>query len=298
MSNFINKITGNIQSWTAQLSFRKIKSKYNKVIYNKIGIHLYDENPSNAICIVLHGMSGDKNSPTLLSLVQKLIDSNINVLTFDAPGVGDSINCDNFWGSNNKDNGQMNDILEYIISLNKYNKIFTVGFSGGANYILAYLLGGNNINNSLKDKINYSFFVSPAYNQEEVLNDIHNNTFLSKNKLSIGHTYDLVKHRIHHGKYGEIPKIIKNCTFNVTEATKYGSGLSNDFYKFPNKNLKLNATAIYAEDDTIIKKEFIKDIEKYCKLVILPTGGHIGFFNPDGSREHENIIIKEIKKFL
>jgi len=298
MDDYIKKITGNVQSWTAQFKLKIFKAKYNKVSYKKIGMHIYYEKPSNIICVILHGMGGDKNSPTLLSLVEKLVESDINVLTFDAPGIGDSIDSEKFWGSNENDNGNMNSIIEYIISLNKYKKIFAVGFSGGANYILAYLIGGEKINNYLKSKIDYSFFVSPAFLQEEVLNNINNNTFISKNKLSLSHTYDLVKHRLYHKKYKEIPKILAKCTFNVIEANKYGSGECNILYKFPEKNIKINGVAIYAEDDTIIKKEFVEGIKKYCDLIVLPTGGHMGFFNPDGTREHENIIIKKIKHLI
>jgi predicted alpha/beta-fold hydrolase len=115
--------------------------------------------------------------------------------------------------------------------------------------------------------------------------------------ITFSHTLNLLKHRIYHKKFIEIPHILKNCSFNILYAAMYGTGNSKVFYKYP-KNKKINGLAIYAEDDPLTAKFLMDEYKNYCDVHTLKFGGHVAFYNFDGSREHEKIILRKLNHIL
>jgi len=284
-------IIGNLQS-ILSLFPAKVKTPYKKIFYKNLGIRLYESKKSKKICILAHGMGSTQDATYVKSMIDKIIDLNIDVLTFDAHGVGESINTEKFWGGAIGDQGQLEDIIKYIDCLN-YEKIFAVGFSAGAGNILAYLLGGNGVKNRLKSKIDYSFFVCPTINHEKMFGNAKKEMSILRYAVSFLHTAQLLKHRFYHKKYKEAFYIFRKCLLNVSNANLYGSGLSKEFYKH-HKN-KVNGLAILTEDDPITTINNTLSYKDYCETIVLNSGGHLGCFNFNGKKSYETIIIEKLK---
>ena len=295
--NMLKKIIGNFQTILTLIDY-DVKSKYKKFNYKGFGIRLYDEKQSNIICVLIHGFGGNQDGTYIKTFIDKLVNENINVLTFDMPGTGESISHPQFHGGGIGDQGIMDEIIEWIVNQNKWKNIFVTGYSAGAGVLFSYLCGGNKIKNNYKDNISYSFFVSPTIKHPEML--IHakkNNWKLYNYVVTTAHTLNLVKHRIYHKKFTEIPHIIKHCTFDILYANIYGSGKTKVFHRHP-KDIKIKGLAIYTEDDPITPKFLMDEYKKYCDVHILKYGGHVGFYNLDGSRENEKIILRKIKELM
>jgi len=295
----INKIKdyliGNFQSIISIFPV-KVKTKHIKIKYKNLGIRLYSKKRCNNICILAHGMGGGQDATYVKSMIDKLINLDFDVLTFDAHGIGESISSEKFWGGAIGDQGQLEDILEYINRLN-YSKVFAIGFSAGAGNILAYLLGGDGIKNNLKHKIDYSFFVCPTINHNEMFENAKKDMSILRYAVSFLHTTLLIKHRLFHKKYKEALKIFKLCIFNIKNANLYGSGLYEKFYE--HKPLfKINGLAILTKDDPITTIKYTINYKKYCETIIIDNGGHLGCFNFDGTKEYEKIIILKLKKII
>ena len=190
----------------------------------------------------------------------------------------------------------------------QYNLKYRINnyFENNNNYIKLVckpilITGGEKIKNLYKDSITYSFFVSPAIKYGEMLRYAQNHVFkLYINGISFYHTLQLIKHRIRHKKFLEIPSIIRYCTFNILYANIWGSGESRVLYKHP-KGVRVKGLAIYAEDDPILPSFLVKDYANYCEVRKLEHGGHVGFFDIydlRGPREHEKIILEKIQEIL
>jgi predicted alpha/beta-fold hydrolase len=294
----LKKIIGNFQTILTVIN-SNVKSSYRDIEYKNLGFKVYDENESKNIMIFIHGFGGNQDATYIKTFIDKLTSSNVNVLTFDAPGVGKSIKHKQFWGGGSGDQGLLDDVIEWVIKQNKWDNIFVVGYSAGGGFLLSYLCGGGKIINKYKDKITYSFFVSPTIKHNEMLRHAQkNNGFIYNSVVSVSHTIALVKHRFYHKKFLEIPHIIKNCTFNIIYANIYGSGNRKVLHKTNPPTQKINGLAIYTEDDPITPLHLMEEYRNYCDVKVLPFGGHVGFYNLDGSRENEKIILKKIKEII
>jgi len=292
----LKKIIGNIQTILTLID-PEVKSSYRKILYKNYGIRVYDERYSDSIMILIHGYGGNQDGTYIKTFIDKLVDDDINVLTFDMPGTGESISHPNFHGGGIGDQGMMDEVIEWVVNQNKWKNIFVCGYSAGAGVLLSYLCGGNKINNKHKDYIKYSFFVSPTIKHPEMLiNCRDNNWWVYNYVVTFCHTTNLIKHRLYHKKFLEIPHILKNCTFDILYANIYGSGKAKVFHR--PENQKIKGLAIYTEDDPITPIHLMEEYRNYCDVKVLPFGGHVGFYNLDGSRENEKIILKKIKEII
>lgn len=293
----LKKIIGNLQTIAIAIIDHEIKSSVKKFVYKDFGIRLYDQNKSDTIVILMHGFSGNQDASYINSMIDKLVDKNINVLTFDMAGNNESIQHPKFWGSGTSDQ-VLDPIFEWVQKQDRWKYVFPVAFSAAGGYLLTYLCYDEKISNEHSKIITYSFFVSPSIKHKKMLKHIRSKIFpIYTYAMSFSHTINLVKHRLYHKKFLEIPHIIKNCTFDALYSNLYGSGknkiiLDYKIYK------KIKGLAIYAEDDPILLPEDMNEYKNYCEIKTVTFGGHVAFYNLDGSREHENIIFKKIKEII
>lgn len=250
------------------------------------------EDVEKGLVLLLHGYGGDWTSSYVLSAADLLHKSGLSVLALDAPGVGRSRGTEDFWGGGFSDQGMGDGILDLIDGLDFVpRKIWAVGFSAGGGWLLSWLCRSPRAAALLEE----SFFVSPTIRHKEMLRHVRRNlSWTIRNYLSVKHTTALLQHRIHHGKWNEIPHILWNCTFDVLYANVYGTGRSKTIYVHPKIEKKLKGLAILSEDDPITPFFLMKDFEEYCETIVFKHGGHCGFFDADGSRLHEKIILERI----
>lgn len=293
----LKKIIGNLQTIATTIIDHEIKSHVKKFIYKDFGIRLYDQNESDTIAILMHGFSGNQDASYINSMIDKLVNQNINVLTFDMAGVNESVKHEKFWGSATTDH-ILDPIFEWVDKQSRWKYVFPVAFSGASGALLNYLCCGEKINNEHSKIITYSFFISPTIKHKKMLKHVRTEISpIYTYAMSFSHTISLIKHRLYHKKILEIPHIIKNCTFDVLYANLYGSGknkviLDHEEYK------KIKGLAIFAEDDPILLPKDMNEYKNYCDVKTVKFGGHVAFYNLDGTREHEKIIFKKIKQII
>lgn len=282
------------------------KQKYNFSLHNlncglKLAIYGDLKNAKN-IMIVLQGLGSDgRRSRTVLTFCNSYLNEFTEkdcFITFDMPGVGDNINTEKFWGSQfSSIDVHLDDIVEYIISLNKNANLFITAFSASTLHLLAYMTDdGLTIKNKFKNNIKYFYLVSPCGDADETLDYIFSNSYFNT-FLSFSHTYSKVKFVLNKKDYKKLLEV-KDCLFNIKNSNYF---LSEDSkYEFNFEASIDNCDVILSKNDTItnydIVKKFLNNFND-INYIEYNFGGHAGFSNLFfTSRKHEDYIINSIKK--
>lgn len=294
--NNVNTIMAGLVSAEEEYSYEKIKLKNNFIInvYGNI-------KTASKIMISLHGVGGDKKSNYNINFCNSFMNEfkeESCFITFDMPGVGDNIDSNYYWGAcTNSIDIKLDEIISYIHDNNPICKIFITAVSGSCYHLIAYFTdNGNYIKNKFKDRINYSYLISPLGDLIECLDWAHQNSLFSP-YISFYTTYSQTKFLIKNKNYRCLLNV-KDSIFNI----KNSNLLINDngSYTFNFENKINNCDVILSKNDTItnydITMKFLNKFDKF-NIIHYNLGGHVGFFNFNlKKRKHEEYIINSIKQ--
>jgi len=167
--NNVNTIMAGLVSVEEEYSYEKIKLKNNFIInvYGNI-------KTASKIMVSLHGVGGDKKSNYNINFCNSFMNEfkeESCFITFDMPGVGDNIGSKYFWGaSSDSIDVNLDEVISYIHDNNTKCKIFITAVSGSCYHLIAYFTDcENHIKNKFKDRINYTYLVSPLVDFNESL---------------------------------------------------------------------------------------------------------------------------------
>jgi len=297
------KAINNINTIMAGLiSVKEIYPFINVKLKNNFSIKIYgDIKKADKIMISLHGVGGEKNSNYNINFCNSYIDEFYEdgcFITFDMPGVGDNIDSKYFWGASiDSIDVNLDEVISYIHHNNAKCKIFITAVSGSCYHLIAYFTDSeNHIKNKFKDRINYTYLISPLVDFKESLDWAKENSpFISY--ISFYTTYSQTKFLIKNKNYKRLLNV-KDSIFNI----KNSNLLINDngSYTFNFENKINNCDVILSKNDTITNYDItIKFLNKFDKFNIIHynLGGHVGFFNFNlKKRKHEEYIINSIKQ--
>lgn len=257
-----------------------------------------------SVLFISHGVGGNKDASYVVSLANRFSkDETVAVVTFDSPGVGSNKGTQSFWGvsAHGEDlNLYYDEMIDYIRSINSSCKIYLSGFSGGAGTILSYLTCSQGIvPNKNRGEVTHSFLVSvQSLEYLPQLSWIRENSGLLSKSISISHGIAGIKFYFGKKNLKKIKKILSRIT--DIKLTIKNTSNSGSWYKHNlNVSQDLNATVIISPDDPITRWSEDNNIiikHRNYNLVKFPGGGHCGFYKLDGTRAHEELIYKFIKK--
>lgn len=298
MINFIN-YTSTI------LSGIKIKEVhlYKKEYLNDICIKFFgDIKTSKNVFICLHGMGGTKESRYITYLSNSLINEfgkDLSFITYDMPGVGESVKSQNFWGiQQHLVDVYIDDIIEWILKQNKDISIFIAGFSASANSLIYYLTDdGYSVKNKLKDKITHSILVSPTGDAIETLEWIDKFSLFAM-YIATYHTYSQINYLLKNFKLIEFFNFLKEGKFLIFKSALISNTLlsGNNKYKINfNCNIK-NCDIILSKYDPItnydITMKLLNNLNN-LNYIECNLGGHVGIIIQQKVKNHIINLINE-----
>lgn len=251
---------------------------------------------NKSIFVIFHGLAGSFESPYIQGIMNLLAKKSLCVVLVHFRGCASNENLK----AKSYHSGDTSDACEYLKHLhnkNKSAKIFTIGYSLGANMLLK-LLGHDFINNFIKSSICISAPLKLDVSSKRInygfsrIYQFHLLSLLKKSliKKSKKHDYNkLINLDI---------KTIKNISTIKEFDDLYTSKINNfknaeNYYKINSakqylKNIKTKTLIIHAIDDPFMNKEIIptkEELSENCRLELYEKGGHLGFiegniFNP------------------
>lgn len=116
----------------------------------------YDSGHSDKIAILSHGLEGNSRRRYMKGMAKHLYENGYNVLAWNYRSCGSKMNRQlRFYHSGDTDD--ISTIIDYILSLKKYESIYLVGFSMGGNISLKYLgEQGSQLNPKIKAAATFS----------------------------------------------------------------------------------------------------------------------------------------------
>lgn len=281
----------------------KEKHDFKKLYINNICVKYFgDIKKSKYVFICLHGMGGTKESNYINFLSNQLIDQykkDISFITYDMPGVGESVKAKKFWGLQpHLADVHIDDIISWILNENKKTKIFIAGFSGSAGSLISYLTDdGTFIKTKNKDKISHSFLVSPGGSYIESLEWVNYNSLYAP-YIAAYHTYSQINYLLKNYKFNQLFKFIKTGGFLLFKDIVLSNTLlegSNE-YQFNFRAKIKNCDVILSKYDPItdynIALKFFNTFDK-VNIIEFNFGGHIGMLIQKNFIKH---VINTINK--
>ena len=109
----------------------------------------YAKKTSKSIIVLLHGMEGHGQRPYVTGPALLFNNNNVDAICVNFRGCSGELNLkySSFHSGMTED---LEDIIKYVVSLNRYDSIFIKGISLGANILLKYLGEDNDIPTQVK----------------------------------------------------------------------------------------------------------------------------------------------------
>jgi predicted alpha/beta-fold hydrolase len=238
---------------------------------------------SKKLVIISHGLEGDNERPYIKGMAKACYDKGFDILTWNFRGCGKTPNKQlRFYHSGATDD--LETIVRYAESLNRYESIYLIGFSLGGNVTLKY--AGEGMPSIVKKVVGLSVPLDLKTSSEKISlpsNRIYANRFLKSLKNKI-----LMKARIMNGlDTSSIEKIktLKEFDDRYT-APLHGFRDAEDYYfqcssvKFISA-IEVPTLIINAKNDPFLSAEcFPFDLLKDHRFVLFESperGGHVGF---------------------
>jgi predicted alpha/beta-fold hydrolase len=284
----------------------KEKYDYKKTYFNDICIKYFgDIKTSKHIFICLHGMGGGKESNYIKFLSNTLINEfgkDISFITYDMPGVGESVRSNNFWGlQTHLADVCIDDVISWVLNKNKGANIFIAGFSGSAGSLINYLTdSGNVIKNINKDSITHSFLISPGGSYIESLEWTKYNSLYAP-YIAIYHTCSQINYLLKNHEFIRLFNFIKSGGFYIFKDIILSNILleGNNEYQFNFGAKVKNCDVIISKYDPITNYDIaIKFFNSLNKVNIFEFnfGGHVGVILQKQFGKHAINVINEYAK--
>jgi predicted alpha/beta-fold hydrolase len=251
----------------------------------------YAKKTSKSIIVLLHGMEGHGQRPYVTGPALLFNNNNVDAICVNFRGCSGELNLkySSFHSGMTED---LEDIIKYVVSLNRYDSIFIKGISLGANILLKYLGEGNNIPIQVKA----GMAVSAPCDLSGSAKALHK---LINLPYQINFLWGLLK--LLKQKQKQFPNIISRSqirsifTLNdfdeVYTSRAHGFKNAQDYYAKASslqflKSIKIPVLILNALNDSFLSKDcFPYEEAKKNSSLYLETpkfGGHVGFISRKG----------------
>jgi predicted alpha/beta-fold hydrolase len=251
----------------------------------------YAKKTSKSIIVLLHGMEGHGQRPYVTGPALLFNNNNVDAICVNFRGCSGELNLkySSFHSGMTED---LEDIIKYVVSLNRYDSIFIKGISLGANILLKYLGEGNNIPIQVKA----GMAVSAPCDLSGSAKALHK---LINLPYQINFLWGLLK--LLKQKQKQFPNIISRSqirsifTLNdfdeVYTSRAHGFKNAQDYYAKSSslqflKSIKIPVLILNALNDSFLSKDcFPYEEAKKNSSLYLETpqfGGHVGFISRKG----------------
>jgi predicted alpha/beta-fold hydrolase len=251
----------------------------------------YAKKTSKSIIVLLHGMEGHGQRPYVTGPALLFNNNNVDAICVNFRGCSGELNLkySSFHSGMTED---LEDIIKYVVSLNRYDSIFIKGISLGANILLKYLGEGNNIPIQVKA----GMAVSAPCDLSGSAKSLHK---LINLPYQINFLWGLLK--LLKQKQKQFPNIISRSqirsifTLNdfdeVYTSRAHGFKNAQDYYAKASslqflKSIKIPVLILNALNDSFLSKDcFPYEEAKKNSSLYLETpkfGGHVGFISRKG----------------
>ena len=251
----------------------------------------YAKKTSKSIIVLLHGMEGHGQRPYVTGQALLFNNNNVDAICVNFRGCSGELNLkySSFHSGMTED---LEDIIKYVVSLNRYDSIFIKGISLGANILLKYLGEGNNIPIQVKA----GMAVSAPCDLSGSAKALHK---LINLPYQINFLWGLLK--LLKQKQKQFPNIISRSqirsifTLNdfdeVYTSRAHGFKNAQDYYAKSSslqflKSIKIPVLILNALNDSFLSKDcFPYEEAKKNSSLYLETpqfGGHVGFISRKG----------------
>ncbi len=272
--------------------FRKVP----KIDYNRERVELLDGdfidldwsiNQNTKLCILLHGLESNSNRTYIYGMVHALKTQNYDVVVMNLRGCsGESNRLFSAYHSGKTDD--LNEIMNHINNVSKYQEVNLIGFSLGANIVLKYL---GEYKNKFPIPLHKAVAIScpcdlssSSRRLEHWSNKIYHDRFLHslKNKLLLKKAFypDL----IHETKIRELETLREFDEYYTAPVHGFESA-KNYYEKASSKQyiseIEIPTLLITAQDDPFLSFECMpyKEVKNNKQIFFLNPrkGGHVGF---------------------
>lgn len=251
----------------------------------------YEQPNNDRLVILLHGLEGNSRRRYIKGMGRHLHNRGYNVLAWSYRSCGSRMNKQlRFYHSG--DTEDIATIVQYVLSLEKYQSIYFVGFSMGGNIVLKYL-------GECGDTV--SPYIKAAATFSVPLDLVGSSKVLSKwwNRIYLRRFLRTLKKKVEQ-KQPQYPEIL---TLDGYDQIKSFKGFDNkytapihgfrdafDYWeKSSSKNLlpyiKVPVLIVNAKNDTFLSDScYPYDIAEQSEYIFLETpqtGGHVGFWTLD-----------------
>ena len=251
----------------------------------------YAKKTSKSLIVLLHGMEGHGQRPYVTGPALLFNNNNVDAICVNFRGCSGELNLkySSFHSGMTQD---LEDIIKYVVSLNRYDSIFIKGISLGANILLKYLGEGNNIPIQVKA----GMAVSAPCDLSGSAKALHK---LINLPYQINFLWGLLK--LLKQKQKQFPNIISRSqirsifTLNdfdeVYTSRAHGFKNAQDYYAKASslqflKSIKIPVLILNALNDSFLSKDcFPYEEAKKNSSLYLETpqfGGHVGFISRKG----------------
>jgi predicted alpha/beta-fold hydrolase len=251
----------------------------------------YAKKTSKSIIVLLHGMEGHGQRPYVTGPALLFNNNDVDAICVNFRGCSGELNLkySSFHSGMTED---LEDIIKYVVSLNRYDSIFIKGISLGANILLKYLGEGNNIPIQVKA----GMAVSAPCDLSGSAKALHK---LINLPYQINFLWGLLK--LLKQKQKQFPNIISRSqirsifTLNdfdeVYTSRAHGFKNAQDYYAKASslqflKSIKIPVLILNALNDSFLSKDcFPYEEAKKNSSLYLETpqfGGHVGFISRKG----------------
>ncbi len=256
----------------------------------------YPNNPTDKVVILLHGLEGNAQRAYMKGSAKAFVTAGYDVCAVNFRGCSGTSNIA-YRSYHSGATEDLIEILNHILSSDKYSKCYLKGFSLGGNLILKYLGEGNSVPHQIKGAVAISAPCQLADSLTQLLT-LKNIAYAKRFKKNL-----IQKLRAKQELFPEmisdsdIENIITLKDFDDIYTSKaHGFADAMDYYKQCSSlqflpSLNIPALIINAQNDSFLGEACYPFEEaKYSEHVYLEVpkyGGHVGFYG------HENVTYAE-----
>ena len=264
----------------------------------------FSEDKSNACIVLLHGLVGHAQRPYLTGAAQLFNKNKIDAVSVNFRGCSGEINS-KFRSYHSGATEDLVDIIQHLISIKKYDKIYLKGISLGANIILKYLGERDTIPTEVKAAIAISApcdLNGACEELHKLKNKPYSMRFLKHLKASLQLKMEKFPNQMSLETFNNI-KTLRDFD-NVYTAKAHGFKDAADYYKQCSSlqflpNIKTPTLIINALNDSFLSPDCypVKEAKNNANLYLeMPKyGGHVGFVDQNNVYYNEMRALEFVK---
>lgn len=262
---------------------------------------------SDVLVILSHGLEGNTQTGYIKGMVKALNNHGWDALAWNYRGCSGEINQQHrFYHSG--ETGDLHYVIEHCIAMNKYSRIFMIGFSIGGNITLKYLgEQSDKISPIIKKAVVFSVptdLAAGAKHLAKFQSKVYMNRFLASLHLKLKAKAEVMPDKISLKEFDGIKNFYE---FDERyTAPIHGFKNAEEYWKENSskqfiKRIRIPTLIVNAKNDPFLTPECfpIKEVDNH-PLVFLEmpeTGGHVGFYRKcaDGTYWSEHRAIEFLK---